>query len=169
MSLLFGAAIFFDLFWPERKEARCIQWTWKLSAAAASVFQLAACLATTVIVATHRVQMDGVSVEQQNSIRRNWNEAPLVYRHEARAVATVVTAWIVWLSTFWRYVLSPPFLFWLSYVAGRSLLSIINAQRERKLTVLQVLLSCGDAMRTTTSTVPFPITDSRVQVRTAQG
>ena len=106
LGLLFSAAVFFDLFWPERKEARCIQWTWKLSAAASSVFQLAAALAITIVVATHGVHIHGVSVEQENIIRREWNGPPLAYHQEGRALATVVTCWIVWLFTSWRYLLT---------------------------------------------------------------
>ncbi|KAA8648007.1 hypothetical protein EYZ11_010474 [Aspergillus tanneri] len=51
LALIFGTAVFFGLFGPE-PEARFIQWTWQLNAAASSVFQLAAALATTIVVAT---------------------------------------------------------------------------------------------------------------------
>ena len=102
LGLLFGAAVFFDLFWPEREEARCIQWTWKLGAAAASVFQLAASLATTVVVGTRGVHIYGVSMEEDNIIRMSWKGTPLVYRQEKRALAAVVTCWVTWLFTFWR-------------------------------------------------------------------
>jgi hypothetical protein len=102
LALLFGAAVLFDLFWPEREEARCIQWTWKLSAAASSLFQLAASLATTIVVATHGVHIYGVSVEQENIIRRNWNGPPLVYQQSKLALAAVVFCWIEWLFTFSR-------------------------------------------------------------------
>ncbi|RFU28730.1 hypothetical protein B7463_g7612, partial [Scytalidium lignicola] len=102
IALLFGAAVFFDLFWPERKEARCIQWTWKLSAAASSVFQLGAALATTIVVVTHSPRISGVSVEQENAIRENWKGTPLVYQQENLALAAVAFCWVEWLFTFWR-------------------------------------------------------------------
>lgn len=94
--------MFFDLFWPEREEAPCIQWTWKLSAFAASVFQLASCLAITIVVADHGVRIDGLSADQEEFLRRDWRRAPLEYRHDGRSMAAVVTYWVTWLFTFWR-------------------------------------------------------------------
>lgn len=102
IALFFGAAVLFDLFWPEREEARRIQWTWKLSAAAATIFQLAASLATTIVVVTQGYHISGVSVEQENIIRRNWDGPPLAYRQEKLALVAVVFCWIEWLFTFWR-------------------------------------------------------------------
>jgi hypothetical protein len=102
LSLFFGAALFFDLFWPEREEAPCVQWAWKLGAAAASTFQLVASIATTVIVATHGVRIYRVSAEERNIILENWKGHPLVYRQDSLAVAAVVFGWIVGVFTVWR-------------------------------------------------------------------
>lgn len=38
LGLIFGAAVFFDLSWPERRKARSTQWAWKLGATASTVF-----------------------------------------------------------------------------------------------------------------------------------
>ena len=107
LALFFGAALFFDLFWPERREAPCIQWAWKMGAAASSMFQLAACLAMTVIVADHGINFRGASTQQEREIRSNWNGPSLAYRNDGRALGAVVTGWVGWLFTLWRSVFPP--------------------------------------------------------------
>ena len=102
LGIVFGLAVFFDLFWPEREEARCIQWTWKLSAAASGVLQLAASLATTIILASHGVHIYRASVAQGNVIRGNGDGHPLAYRHDVLALAGVMICWIGWLFSVWR-------------------------------------------------------------------
>ncbi|RFU24696.1 hypothetical protein B7463_g11640, partial [Scytalidium lignicola] len=105
LALFFGAAVFFDLFWPEREEAPIIQWTWKLSAAASSTFTLAAALTISIIVATHGIHINGVSAEQESIIRANWNGPSLEYRHDNRALATVVTCWVTVVFTIWSTII----------------------------------------------------------------
>ncbi|KAH8808821.1 hypothetical protein F5884DRAFT_753338 [Xylogone sp. PMI_703] len=105
LAIFFGAAVFFDLFWPEREEAPVIQWTWKLCAAASSTFMLAASLAITVIVAAHGVQINGVTAEQERIIRANWDGPSLEYRHDGRALATVVTCWVTAVFTIWSTII----------------------------------------------------------------
>ncbi|KAE8441043.1 hypothetical protein EG329_006080 [Mollisiaceae sp. DMI_Dod_QoI] len=99
LSLFFTAALMFDVFWPERVEARRMQWIWKLGSAAATVFQLAASIAVTIIVATHGVHISSVSAEQENTIRGNWNGPPLKYGHGGKALAVIVFSWIEWVFT----------------------------------------------------------------------
>ncbi|GKZ56658.1 hypothetical protein AnigIFM49718_001926 [Aspergillus niger] len=94
--------LIFDSFWPERKETRCIQWTWKLGAAAASLFQLAACIVITISVATQGVQIHGVSAAEEEAIRSNWNRISLACGKDGRTVAGLVFYWIGCVFMFWR-------------------------------------------------------------------
>jgi hypothetical protein len=102
IGLFFGAAIFYDLFWPERVECRRIQWTWKLSAMALCVMELAALLWLTITVATHGIQIDGVTDDETNSIRQSWHGPALNYSNDGRSVATIIVEWIGFLLTLWR-------------------------------------------------------------------
>ncbi|RAH52006.1 hypothetical protein BO85DRAFT_384919 [Aspergillus piperis CBS 112811] len=90
-----------DWFWPERKENLCIQWAWKLGSAAASLFQLAACVVITIIVATQGVQIHGVSADEQETIRSTWDWISLAYRKDGRTVAGLVFYWVGCLFLFW--------------------------------------------------------------------
>jgi hypothetical protein len=58
----------------------------ELSVTAASLFQLSACLATTVVVAMHGVSIDKVDAEQEGVIRGSWDRAPLTYKRDKRAM-----------------------------------------------------------------------------------
>ncbi|KAI2862910.1 hypothetical protein CBS147321_2249 [Aspergillus niger] len=96
--------LIFDSFWPERKETRCIQWTWKLGAAAASLSQLAACIVITLIVATQGIQIHGVSADEEAAIRGNWNWISLAYGEDGRTVAGLVFYWIGCVFMFWSTI-----------------------------------------------------------------
>ncbi|CAK45773.1 hypothetical protein AnigIFM59636_010113 [Aspergillus niger] len=96
--------LIFDSFWPERKETRCIQWTWKLGAAAASLSQLAACIVITLIVATQGIQIHGVSADEEAAIRGNWNWISLAYGKDGRTVAGLVFYWIGCVFMFWSTI-----------------------------------------------------------------
>lgn len=48
VATVFGAAFFFDLFWPERIETKAVRLSWKISAVAVSIMVLADALALTV-------------------------------------------------------------------------------------------------------------------------
>lgn len=48
VATIFGAAFFFDLFWPERQESRAVRTAWKICAALACVMGLADAIAFTV-------------------------------------------------------------------------------------------------------------------------
>ncbi|BCS01691.1 uncharacterized protein AKAW2_52032A [Aspergillus luchuensis] len=94
-----------DWFWPERKENLCIQWAWKLGSAAASLFQLAACVVITIIVATQGVQIHGVSADEQETIRSTWDWISLAYRKDGRTVAGLVFYWVGCLFLFWGTII----------------------------------------------------------------
>ena len=44
VAFVFGAAFFFDLFWPARHEDRGIRLAWKGCSVAACIFMLASCI-----------------------------------------------------------------------------------------------------------------------------
>jgi uncharacterized membrane protein len=48
VATIFGAAFFFDLFWPERRESRSVRLAWKISAVVVTVMCLADAIAMTV-------------------------------------------------------------------------------------------------------------------------
>lgn len=48
VATIFGAAFFFDLFWPERHESRSVRLAWKISAVAITVMCIADAIALTV-------------------------------------------------------------------------------------------------------------------------
>ncbi|KAK5169388.1 uncharacterized protein LTR77_005363 [Saxophila tyrrhenica] len=107
VAFIFGAAFFFDLIWPERKESKGVRIAWKVCGVLAVVMHLAAALTLTVITARHRAFIRGdhgqtILTEQE---QRVWwrqyskhSEAPLIYRHNPRAIAAVVFSWIGWCS-----------------------------------------------------------------------
>lgn len=48
VATIFGAAFFFDLFWPERHESAAVRLAWKISAVVISIMCLADAIAMTV-------------------------------------------------------------------------------------------------------------------------
>jgi uncharacterized membrane protein len=48
VATIFGAAFFFDLFWPERHESRVVRLAWKICAVAITVMCFADAIAMTV-------------------------------------------------------------------------------------------------------------------------
>lgn len=79
-----------------------MQWIWKVGALAACVFQLAAAVVGTVVVRTRRVGIEGAGGSEGQVVREEWEGMSLVYWREGRAVATVVSAWVVWGLVVWR-------------------------------------------------------------------
>jgi hypothetical protein len=103
VAFIFGAAFFFDLIWPEREESKGVRIAWKVCGVLAVCIHLAAALTLTVITARHRSYFrgaDGRTTLSQDEVLHWWrqyskhSEAPLVYRHNPRAVAAVVFAWL---------------------------------------------------------------------------
>ncbi|KAF3920785.1 hypothetical protein ABW20_dc0105398 [Dactylellina cionopaga] len=94
IATIFGAAFFFDLFWPERQESNGVKLAWRISAVAVCIGALADALAFTVIAAMHECWVDGVSGEQLDLVLREGHKPSFKYRHNARIVAAVVLLWI---------------------------------------------------------------------------
>ena len=97
-ATIFGAAFFFDLFWPERYEPKNICMWWKISAVFVTICGLADALALTEIVARHRATITADNATQL-AIARETINPPLIYRHNGRAVAAVVLVWPAWIAT----------------------------------------------------------------------
>jgi len=98
VATIFGAAFFFDLFWPERYEPWNIRLSWRISAVVVSIMTLADALAFTVIVAMHRATITADNADTAAIAREKINP-PLVYRHNGRAIASVVLLWLGWVAT----------------------------------------------------------------------
>ncbi|KAK6337316.1 hypothetical protein TWF730_002721 [Orbilia blumenaviensis] len=94
VATIFGAAFFFDLFWPGRQETDGVKLAWRISAAVVSVAALADALAFTVIVAIHECWVDGVKDEELEAVLREGGYPDWRYRKNARAVASVVLLWV---------------------------------------------------------------------------
>jgi len=93
VATIFGAAFFFDLFWPERSETKAVRIAWKACAVLASCFALASAILLTVVIATHRATVTGMEHIKENP--------PLLYKKNGRAVASVVLIWLGFLATVW--------------------------------------------------------------------
>ncbi|KAK3705452.1 hypothetical protein LTR37_013269 [Vermiconidia calcicola] len=93
VAFVFGAAFFFDLFWPERKESNGVRIAWKTCGVLAIFIHLAAALAITIITARHTSYAQGLSPERQQSWWDRFtkhNQDPLIYSRNPRALAAVV-------------------------------------------------------------------------------
>jgi len=93
VATIFGAAFFFDLFFPERYEPRNIRWSWRISAVVVTIMCFADALALTVIVATGHAWISANSQDAEEIAQEKINP-PLRYRDNGRAIASVVCLWI---------------------------------------------------------------------------
>jgi len=93
VATIFGSGFFFDLFWPERKESMCVRLAWKICSVVVSIMALADALALTVIVATHRAYITGVSPAAAQFYFRQNGPPTAIYRKNAECVASVVLLW----------------------------------------------------------------------------
>ncbi|KIX94486.1 uncharacterized protein Z520_09872 [Fonsecaea multimorphosa CBS 102226] len=93
VATVFGAAFFFDLFFPERFEPRNIRWSWRLSAVFVTLCTIGDALAFTVVVATGKSWISA-DTEDQEQIAQEKINPPLVYRHNGRAIAATVFLWL---------------------------------------------------------------------------
>ena len=93
VATIFGAAFFFDLFWPNRWEPLNIRWAWRISAVVVTIFCLADAIAFTVILATGKARISANSVDAAE-IARQQLTPPIVYRHNSRGIASVVFLWL---------------------------------------------------------------------------
>jgi len=97
VATIFGAAFFFDLFWPERHESKSVRIAWKACSVLASCFALASAIVLTVIVSTHRAKLTGPGNVKLSP--------PLAYKKNGEAIASVVLIWLGWVATVWSTVL----------------------------------------------------------------
>jgi len=96
VATIFGAAFFFDLFWPERTESKAVRIAWKACSVLACLFCLASALLLTVILATHEARLVG-----PGGLGRAL-DPPLLYKNNGEAIASVVLIWLGLLATVWR-------------------------------------------------------------------
>lgn len=101
VGLVFTAAIFFDLFWPERWEAPVVQKAWRYSAAICSVLQFAAAMALTIVMATNHVIIKANDVQEWSQARELWSDGLYNYQGSLN-VAAAIFSWIAVTSTAWR-------------------------------------------------------------------
>lgn len=109
IAFIFGAAFFFDLFWPERHESTSVRWAWKVCGVLSCIFYLASAIALTVITFTRcqhfrgpgNAQADGARVLSQFSKDGGVERC---YGHQPRAIAAVAFAWPGFLSVVGRLV-----------------------------------------------------------------
>ena len=116
VATIFGAAFFFDLFWPEREETKAVRLSWKICGVLATIFHLASALTLTVITVRHSAYITPGDRDRQDfwwSKYEKHEQNPLSYRHNPRALAAVVFAWLGFVSVVGRYACS-------NYVYSRS-------------------------------------------------
>jgi hypothetical protein len=98
VATIFGSAFFFDLFWPERQESKAVRLAWKISSVVTTIALLADALALTVIVATHESYITGVDAKTAAALFKAY-PFEMVYRRNARCIATVVLLWPGFVAT----------------------------------------------------------------------
>ncbi|KAI9374207.1 hypothetical protein BJX61DRAFT_532581 [Aspergillus egyptiacus] len=97
VAFIFGAAFFFDLFWPERHECKHVRVAWKISAVVVTAMMLSSALALTCIGALHNATVTGTDQETAQTFRLEVSEHPSYrYRHNPKVIAAVVLAWPGW-------------------------------------------------------------------------
>ncbi|KAL1634278.1 hypothetical protein SLS58_010720 [Diplodia intermedia] len=99
VATIFGAAFFFDLFWPERYESPAVKLAWRICSVLACVFALASALTMTVITATHSAYVTGVDAPEATRLLAAAKGQPLRYRENPRAIASVVFLWPGFIAT----------------------------------------------------------------------
>jgi hypothetical protein len=103
VATIFGAAFFFDLFFPTRYEPMNIRWAWRISAVVVSIMALGDAIAFSVIVATGKAWISADTADQL-AIAQETIDPPLRYRDNAKAIVSLVLLWIGWVATVARYV-----------------------------------------------------------------
>ena len=68
VATIFGAAFFFDLFWPERHESKSVRLAWRICGPLCVVFHLASALTLTIITARRTAFLTGVPAEQRQDL-----------------------------------------------------------------------------------------------------
>ncbi|KAJ6268864.1 hypothetical protein PSV08DRAFT_226293 [Bipolaris maydis] len=101
VATIFGAAFFFDLFWPERRESAAVKTAWRVCSVLACTFTLSCALAYTYVVAAKSAYVTGVSPAEARRLLDAYGGSPMLYRRNGRAVASVVLLWVGMVFTFW--------------------------------------------------------------------
>lgn len=123
IAFIFGAAFFFDLIWPERHESKSVRIAWKACGVLSVIFHLASALWLTVVTARQRstIRGDGGRTALSHGEVEIWwrqykkhSQAPLIYRHNPRALAAVVFVWLGWTSVLARWVVTSSAYFGMS-------------------------------------------------------
>ncbi|KAI1498148.1 hypothetical protein F5X99DRAFT_394393 [Biscogniauxia marginata] len=104
VATIFGAAFFFDLFWPERHETKHVKIAWKICGILACILTLASAIAMTVIVArrsalVYALPGSGLTQADADDLLKAAGGPPTRYRRYAHAIASVVFLWIGVVST----------------------------------------------------------------------
>lgn len=89
VGVVFGAALLFDLLWPERRESKVMSWIWKLSAVFGSLAQLGLAIYATFVIVTGEVEIMGQNREVVEEAW-SWKE----YRESPLAIVSVAIAWL---------------------------------------------------------------------------
>ena len=102
VATIFGAAFFFDLFWPERFESRSVKIAWKICSVFACMLTLSCALAYTYIVATQSAYVSGTNAANARRLLALYGGSPMKYSKNGRAIASVVFLWPGMVFTFVR-------------------------------------------------------------------
>jgi lipid-A-disaccharide synthase-like uncharacterized protein len=102
VATIFGAAFFFDLFWPERFESPAVKTAWKVCSVLACMLTLSCALAYTYIVASQSAYVSGTNAANAQRLLGLYGGSPMKYRHNGRAIASVVFLWPGMVFTFVR-------------------------------------------------------------------
>ncbi|KAJ4336135.1 hypothetical protein N0V95_008696 [Ascochyta clinopodiicola] len=101
VATIFGAAFFFDLFWPERHESKAVKTAWRACSVFACILTLSCALAYTYIVATQSAFVSGTdSATADRLIDEFGGTSTMRYASNPRALASVVFLWPGMVFTF---------------------------------------------------------------------
>jgi len=100
VATVFGAAFFFDLFWPERRESSAVKTAWRACSVLACALTLSCALAYTYIVAAKSAYVTGVDSATAERALREYDGSPMRYASNGRAIASVVFLWPGMIFTF---------------------------------------------------------------------
>jgi len=105
VAFIFGAAFFFDLFWPGRHESKSVRVAWKTTGFLAVVIHLASAITLTCITFIGSAYITGISQARARHLLGEFKKdggVPLRYSHNGRAIAAVVFVWLGWVSVVGR-------------------------------------------------------------------
>jgi len=149
VATIFGSAFFFDLFWPERLESPSVKWAWKVCSVLACMMTLASALAETIIVARNSAYVTGTDAGTAQKLLELYGGSPLKYRHNGRAVASVVFEWPGMIATF-----ASTYLLWrsISYIDAHGPLSKLGRSHDSSVEPKELGLEHGSGNGPTTPT-----------------